>query len=446
MLPLLSTYNILVLIMTLQEIPIAFNRWFEFQSKLNFNLDSIPTIVKTTPIKYNRVVITYLFQKREYFDIVKPFNDYNANIPIMPIKFATDYDLWDNEYYFPLDYNDAEYDVELPDTVSDSRCKKCNIDGEMTCYHCNGYGFSTCESCETSIVSGFVSCSSCDGKGCKRCSNSGFSRCICSEGSLPCITCGTTGKLTCNYCNGSKRTAMSKGLRASNIVNDVSEEIIEEEYRNKGIDQILNKKTNLEKKPSVSILLDNFANSEFKEKFPEYISTVVEKLFTKTDLSNSISDNCRHLNTRISIVEINDIQLIEYKVNNKSYEVLLQESTGFSCFENSPWSQQTNDTINSLNIYLNDRKYKKALGNINDKYPEYNKPKEIDNTPNSILTKYIVRDFFLFFAPYLLFLFTVVFTESKDEPSLILVIAFGGLIFYWLKRRHNKRKRWGVDN
>lgn len=439
MLPLLMSYDILVLIMAVQEIPIAFNRWFEFQSNLNFNID-IPTIVKITPVKYNKVVITYLFQKREYFDIVKPFEDYSANVPILPIKFATDYDLWNNEFYFPLEYSDSYNDVELPDTVSDSRCKKCNIDGELTCFYCEGHGFRTCESCERSIVSGFVSCSSCDGKGCKRCGNIGLSSCICFEGTLPCVNCGTSGKLICEYCNGTKRTATSKGLRASNIVNEVSEEIIDEEYRNKGIDQILHKKTNLEKKPSVSLILDDHANGEYKAKLSEEIAIVVEKLLTKTDTSNYISDNSRHINTRISIIEIKDIQLIEYKVDDKSYELLLQESTGFSSFENSPWSQQTNDTLNSLSSYLNKREYNKALGYINDKYPEDNIPKEVNNIRNRILTQYIVRDFFLFFAPYLLFLFAVVFTESKDEPPLILVLAIGGLVFYWLNRRHNKRK------
>jgi hypothetical protein len=133
-------------------------------------------------------------------------------------------------------------------------------------------------------------------------------------------------------------------------------------------------------------------------------------------------------------------------VDDKSYELLLQESTGFSSFEHSPWSQQTNDTLNSLSSYLNKREYKKALGYINGKYPEDNIPKEVSSIRNNILTQYLVRDLFLFFAPYLLFLFAVVFTESKDEPPFIPVLAIGGLVFYWLNRRHNKRKRWGTSN
>ncbi len=106
-------------------------------------------------------------------------------------------------------------------------CGGCSGKGTVTCYQCYGMRTVTCRHC----LNGYVSCSSCHGRGvvprqvsyvvyingsyqtqyrteyfnCNSCSGSGKTRCyIChGDGKVDCSTCMASGSLTCSSCDGS---------------------------------------------------------------------------------------------------------------------------------------------------------------------------------------------------------------------------------------------------
>ncbi|MCB0370176.1 MAG: hypothetical protein KDD45_12320 [Bdellovibrionales bacterium] len=425
----------------------VFNAWFDSQNLIHFELKSEPELVNISLFPYKRIEIASLFQERDFIDITEPLSNYQTPIPEHPIKLRSEYDLWNNEYYIPVDYSENDYSVQLPDTISVGDCFSCNKDGEIICPDCNGVGSVKCYNCNNSPIPGIISCTNCRGKGCFKCGESGVIRCDCKEGWLSCTDCYMTGTVKCPKCNSTKKVALSTGICARNQYSLLKEEEYEEGRYNKGMQEILGREPNNQIKPIVSFQIDVDSTKDYDSKFPQEVIRTLEKVKkrNKTIISQYVSKDCKHLRTDISYFSIDDLFIVKYKLRDVEYEVLLQESTGFSSFDTSPWQQITSNSLNKIDELFKKRNYKEAMKYINIEYRNSDIPEEVNSKRDIILFRYGARDFFLLLAPYLLFLSALVLTESKDEPPVILVLPIGVLIVYWLKKRHNGRKRWGLE-
>jgi hypothetical protein len=195
-------------------------------AKFNFEDDYLKEggleIISCYQVKFHTCTLENFTDTRSILEASRP-NSYGV---VVGTKRVSEFNSWDYNLTYNAEFQNSEDNHIINDSHHAIGCDTCRQHGKIRCSSCRGAGELTCSSCsgrgETKCSScsgrGETKCWSCSGKGsketgygdskryerCSSCSGRGYSPCSsCRNGYVTCSSCTGRGRVTCYTCHGS---------------------------------------------------------------------------------------------------------------------------------------------------------------------------------------------------------------------------------------------------
>lgn len=193
---------------------------FDFEE--DYLIEGSPRIEDASEVTFYTCILENFTDTR----IISEGNRPNKSGVPIGYKKSSEFDIWDYKLNYIKEFNNSYDDYEIPESYHAIGCDTCNQHGKIRCSSCSGAGDISCNSCsgrgekQCTNCNGRVDikCWSCSGKGiketgygenkkterCSSCSGRGSNKCTrCSSGFVSCTTCSGRGRVTCYTCHGS---------------------------------------------------------------------------------------------------------------------------------------------------------------------------------------------------------------------------------------------------
>jgi hypothetical protein len=193
---------------------------FDFEE--DYLTEGFPRIEKATEVTFHTCILENFIDTRLISEANRPNR---LGVP-MGYKKSSEFNIWDYNLNFKKEFYNSSDSYEIPESYHAIGCSTCNQHGKIRCSSCSGAGDISCNTCsgrgekQCTNCNGRVDikCWSCSGKGtketgygenkkierCSSCSGRGSNKCTrCSNGFVTCSTCSGRGRVTCYTCHGS---------------------------------------------------------------------------------------------------------------------------------------------------------------------------------------------------------------------------------------------------
>ncbi len=194
--------------------------------KFNFEEDYLKegklTIESSNEVKFHSTLLENYTDNRNITEANRP----NSTSVPMGKRKMSEFNAWDYKLVCESEFTNESKSYTIEESHHAIGCPTCKQHGKIRCSTCSGSGENTCHSCsgrgenQCSNCSGRgeTKCWSCSGKGtkesgygdskrierCSSCSGRGYKPCSsCRNGYITCSSCSGRGKVTCYTCQGS---------------------------------------------------------------------------------------------------------------------------------------------------------------------------------------------------------------------------------------------------
>lgn len=195
-------------------------------SKFNFEDDYLKEggleIISCNEVKFHTCTLENFTDTRSISETNRP-NKYGVQVGS---KRISEFNSWDYKLSYNKEFQNSDDNHSIEESHHAIGCGTCKQHGKIRCSSCRGAGDITCSSCsgrgekQCSSCSGRgeTKCWSCSGKGtketgygdnkrierCSSCSGRGYKPCSsCRNGYVTCSSCSGRGRVTCYTCHGS---------------------------------------------------------------------------------------------------------------------------------------------------------------------------------------------------------------------------------------------------
>ncbi len=195
-------------------------------SKFNFEDDYLKEggleIISCNEVKFHTCTLENFTDTRSISETNRP-NKYGVQVGS---KRISEFNSWDYKLSYKKEFQNSDDNHSIEESHHAIGCSRCKQHGKIRCSSCRGAGDVTCSSCsgrgekQCSSCSGRgeTKCWSCSGKGsketgygdnkrierCSSCSGRGYKPCSsCRNGYVTCSSCSGRGRVTCYTCHGS---------------------------------------------------------------------------------------------------------------------------------------------------------------------------------------------------------------------------------------------------
>jgi len=335
-------------------------------AKFNFEDDYLKEggleIISCNEVKFHTCTLGNFTDTRNIIEASRP-NSYGVAIGT---KRVSEFNSWDYNLSYNVEFHNSDDSHIIDDSHHAIGCDTCKQHGKIRCSSCRGAGELTCSSCsgrgETKCSScsgrGETKCWSCSGKGsketgygdskrterCSSCSGRGYSPCSsCRNGYVTCSSCTGKGRVTCFTCHGSGEVTCyhCDGYRTMDhyfIVNSSFINLHQHLFVTNPFPGYDNSKVN-ESNFSIQTQLFEFKEDRFKDGYFEQLQS--HPLFRQicTFFNFKDSEKTRLISSRITFFE-NKYFEVSFLFYGENYTIFLDQNLAKSYYGGKKPSDQ----------------------------------------------------------------------------------------------------------